>query len=131
MPSNNSVEIEQFAESHFVKIFAKKHKQHWDRTLRSMIDGLERIELLLQTEKAETICDADDIKIIKTQFRMDGTKESAKTSGNRCIVAWHVKKLQVSVLLVYSKTDISSHNETATWQKLIKENYPKYKHFFQ
>lgn len=128
MPSNNSVEIEQFAESHFVKTFAKKHKQHWDRTLRSMLDGLERIELLLQTEKAETICDAGDIRIIKTQFRMDGTKESAKTSGNRCIVAWHVEKQQVSVLLVYGKTDITARGETAAWKKLVKDNYPEYKH---
>ena len=128
MPSNNSVEIEQFAESHFVKLFAKKYKQHWDRTLRSMLDGLERIELLLQLDKAETICDADDIKIIKTQFRIDGTKESAKSSGNRCIVAWHVERQHVSVLLVYSKTNITSHGETAAWKKLVRDNYPEYKH---
>jgi len=127
MPNSNSVEIEQFAKSHFVKIFAKKHKQHWDRTLSSIIDGLERIELLLQTEKAGIICDTDDIKIIKTQFRLDGTKESAKASGNRCIVAWHTEKQFVAVLLVYGKTDISSHNETAQWQKLIRDNYPEYK----
>ncbi len=130
MPSNNSVQIEKFAESHFIKTFAKKHKEHWARTLSSIVEGLERIELLLQTEKADIICDADDIKIIKTQFRMDGTKESAKTSGNRCIVAWHTERQQISVLLVYGKTDIPKRNETAAWKKLVKENYPAYKHMF-
>ena len=127
MPSNISVELEQFAESHYVKTFEKKHKQHWDRTLRSICDGLERIEQLLQFDKAETICDAGTIKIIKTKFRIDGTKESAKTSGNRCIVAWHVDIIKVRILLVYGKTDIVSKNETAAWKRLVKENYPEYK----
>lgn len=128
MSSNNSVQIEQFAESHFVKKFEKKYKQYWEVTLQAITAELERIDTLLLTDKAETICDVDGIKIIKTKFRVVGTKESAKTSGNRCIVAWHNEKQFVSVLLVYSKTDISSHNETATWKNLLKENYPEYKH---
>ena len=127
MPSNHTVTIEDFAERHFVKLFKKKHSAHWDRTLESIIDGLERIDVLLSTDKAETICDAGNIKIIKTQFRIDGSKESAKTSGNRCIVAWHTDKQKVSVLLVYGKTDIASSNETATWKKIIKENYSEYR----
>lgn len=130
MPGNYSVKIEQFAERHFVKSFEKKYKLHWEVTLRSIIDGLERIDTLLLTDRAETVCDVGSIKIIKTKFRVDRSKESAKTSGNRCIVALHTEKQFVSVLLVYGKTDISSHNETAQWQKLIKNNYPKYKHLF-
>ncbi len=131
MSSNNSVQIEKFAEKHFVKTFEKKYKHHWEVTLEAIIAGLERIDTLLETDKATTICDVDTIKIIKTEFRVVGTKESAKTSGNRCIVAWHVEKQHVSILLVYGKTDIRSHNETATWQKLVKENYPEYKHLLQ
>lgn len=127
MSNNCSVQVEQFAKNHFVKTFEKKYKRHWATTLLSIIDGLERIEFLLKTEKAETIHGTDNIKIIKTQFRVDGTKESAKTSGNRCIVAWHVEKQQVSVLLVYGKTDLSGKNETAEWEKIIRENYPEYK----
>ncbi len=128
MPGNNSVLIEQFADSHFVKTFAKKHKQHWDVTLDAIVAGLERIDTLLETDKATMICDVDGVQIIKTEFRVVGTKESAKTSGNRCIVAWHVEKQQVSVLLVYGKTDITSRGETAAWKKLVKDNYPEYKH---
>ena len=128
MPGNNSVLIEQFADSHFVKTFSKKHKQHWDVTLDAIVAGLERIDTLLETDKATMICDVDGVQIIKTEFRVVGTKESAKTSGNRCIVAWHVEKQQVSVLLVYGKTDITSRGETAAWKKLVKDNYPEYKH---
>lgn len=127
MFTNYSVQIEEFAERHFIKSFQKKYKKQWDSTLISITAGLERIDNLLLTDRAETICDAGTIKIIKTKFRVAGTKESAKTSGNRCIVAWHTDKQYVAILLVYSKTDLSGKHETAEWTKIIKDNYPVYK----
>ena len=130
MYSNYSVRIEKFAERHFIRSFEKKYKNHWEVTLRAIIAGLERIDLLLTTSKAETVCDVNGIKIIKTEFRVDRSKESAKTSGNRCIVAWDQKKQFVAVLLVYGKTDIAGNNETAEWQQIVKENYPEYYHLF-
>ena len=88
MFTNYSVQIEEFAERHFIKSFQKKYK---------------------------------------TKFKVAGTQESAKTSGNRCIVAWNQSKQFVSVLLVYTKTDLSGTNETAEWIRIIKNNYPSYK----
>lgn len=127
MDSNYSVRIEGFAEKHFIKSFEKKYKKHWDITLRAVIFELERIDNLLLTDRAETIIDADVIKIVKTKFRIVNSKESAKTSGDRCIVAWHKKDKFVNVLLVYGKTDLSSSNkETDEWKKIIKNNYPEY-----
>ncbi|MCR4279690.1 MAG: hypothetical protein NUV78_03070 [Candidatus Zambryskibacteria bacterium] len=130
MQSNYSVQIEEFAERHFIKSFEKKYKSHWDITLRAITAQLERIDALLLTDKAEIICDIDGIRIVKTKFRIVKTKESAKSSGNRCIVAWHHEKQFVSVLLVYSKTDLSGHNETAEWQRIVKESYPQYRGLF-
>ena len=131
MQSNYSVQIEKFAERHFIKSFEKKYKAHWDVTLRAITAELERIDMLIiNTNRAETICDVGGIKIIKTEFRVYRTKKSAKKSGNRCIVAWNEEKRFVSILLVYSKTDIASRNETAEWQRLIKENYSEYRHLF-
>jgi hypothetical protein len=130
MQSNYSLQIEKFALRHFIKSFEKKYKIHWDVTLRAIVAELERIDMLINTSRAETICSVDGIKIVKTEFRVDRTKESAKTSGNRCIVAWNEEKKSVSILLVYSKTDIAGHNETAVWQKLIKENYAEYENLF-
>lgn len=127
MQGNYSVQIEGFAERHFIKSFEKKHKTYWDFTLRAIIAELERIDVLLLTSRAETICDAGDIKIVKTKFTVAGTKKSANISGNRCIVAWHENKQYVSVLLVYSKTDLSGIHETAEWTRMIKDNYPEYK----
>ncbi|MFA6315346.1 MAG: hypothetical protein WC648_03225 [Candidatus Paceibacterota bacterium] len=128
MQGNYSVRIEKFAERHFIKSFEKKYKSHWEMTLKAIVAGLERIDLLITTSRAETICDVDGIKIIKTEFRVDRTKESAKTSGNRCIVAWNKEKHIVSILLVYGKTDLVGRNETSEWQRIVKENYPEYRH---
>lgn len=128
MQGNYSVRIEDFALSHYIKCFEKKYKTHWDVTLLAITEGLERIDNLLLTDKAETICDAGGVLIIKTKFRVFGTKESAKTSGNRCIIAWCKDKQLVSVLLVYSKTDLSGHNETAEWKSLVRGNYQEYRH---
>lgn len=124
MDGNYSVRIEQFAQRHFIKGFEKKYKSHWDITLRAIIAELERIDTLLLTDRAETICDVDGVKIIKTKFKIVKSKESAKASGNRCIVAWYPDRQYVSVLLVYGKPDLSGNNETASWKRIMKDNYP-------
>lgn len=124
------VKIENFAERHFIKGFQKKYQSKWDFTLRAIEAELGRIDTLLRTDKAETIIDGGVVKIVKTEFKIAGTKESAKTSGNRCIVAWHHEERFVNVLLVYAKTDLGSHNETAEWQKVVKTNYPQYRDLF-
>jgi len=126
MIGNFFVQIEDFAKRHFLNSFEKKYKNKWDLTLRAIIAELERVDSLLLTSRAETITDAGSIKIIKTQFRVVDTKESAKTSGNRCIVAWNKEKQMVSILLVYGKTDLSGKNETSEWKNLVRENYSQY-----
>ncbi|MDO8604049.1 MAG: hypothetical protein Q7K40_01420 [bacterium] len=123
MQGNFSVMIEDFAERHFIKSFQKKYQGKWDITRLAIVAELERVDNLLLTDRAETISDVEGVQIIKTKFRIAGTKESAKSSGNRCIVALNKEKQSVSVLLVYTKTDLSSKNETAEWKAIIKEEY--------
>ena len=127
MQGNYAVNVGHFAERHFIKSFEKKYKSHWDATLIAIIAGLERIDTLLLTDRAETICDIHSIKIIKTKFKIAASKESAKTSGNRCIVAWHSDKRFVLILLIYGKTDVRGSRETDWWKSLIRDNYPEYK----
>ena len=125
------VTVEEFAERHFIKTFLKKYKNNWPLTFDAIKEEFRRIDTLIKsTDKAETIVDAGNIKIVKTKFRVVGTKESAKSSGNRCIVALYTDKREVSVLLVYGKTDLSDKNETAEWQNIIRNNYEKYKNLF-
>jgi hypothetical protein len=128
MQENHSVEIRPFAERHFISNFSKKYKSHWDITMAAIVAELERIDMLLLTDRAEILSDSREVKIIKTKFKVVKSNESAKASGNRCIVAWHSEKHSVSILLVYGKTDLSGHNETADWKRLVRENYPEYAH---
>lgn len=131
MENNCSVQIEHFANNHFIKNFKKKYRSSWDVTLEAIKATLVRIDNFLNTDKAEVIIDREDVKIIKAEFKIAGTEVSAKSSGNRYIVAWHKYDNVVFVLLVYGKTDISSkNNETAEWKNIIKTNYSKYKELF-
>ncbi len=126
MSINYSVSIQLYAEKHFIKKFRKKYKGSWEITWRAICQGLQRFDSLLKTSIAETITECGDIRIAKTEFRVHGTNESKKASGNRCIVAVHKDTYSVNVLLVYHKSDLGKGNETAKWKQIIKNNYPEY-----
>ncbi len=125
---NYSVIVESYAERHYIKNFKKKYKGAWDITWRAVIEELKRIDSLFKTTIAETITETENgnIKIVKTEFRVAGTKESKKSSGNRCIIAVHSDIGAVYVLLVYHKNDLGDGNETSKWKQIIKDNYPNY-----
>ncbi len=121
-----SVVVEHFAKRHFIKNFRKKYKNAWDITWRAIVEQFKRIDSLLDTSIAETIINTDNIKIIKSEFRIAGTRQSKKASGNRCIIAVHRDVEIVYVLLVYHKNNLGGGNETAKWKQIIKNNYPDY-----
>jgi hypothetical protein len=121
------VVFEPFAERHFIKTFARKYKGAWNATLSFLVEEFKFFDALSGKSIALTIADSKDIKMCKTEFKISGTPQSRHGSGNRCIVAIHKNTNKVCVLLVYGKTDLSGHNETLEWKRLIAENYPEYK----
>lgn len=130
MSTKYSVVVEHFSERHFIKNFKKKYKSAWDITWKAISEELRRVDSLFDTSIAETIVDADNVKIVKTEFRVAGTSQSRKGSGNRCIIAVHQDIDSVYVLLVYGKGDLRKGGETAQWQKIIKKNYKRYRDLF-
>jgi len=127
------VVFEQFAETHFIKKFARKYKGAWEKTREGLQSEFTFIEVLLEKKIAEAISVSRDgeIRICKTEFRIAGTDESRHASGNRCIVAVNSKTAEVHVLLVYGKSDIGDESRgTEKWQRLIRDNYDEYKKFF-
>lgn len=118
---------EPFTERHFVKTFAKKYKGAWDATVSFLAEEFKFIDVLFLKSIAEYITDKNaDIVICKTEFKIAGTQESRRSSGNRCIVAIHKNENKVRVLLVYHKNDLGGGGETASWKNFIKVNYPEY-----
>ena len=116
-----------FTERHFIRSFAKKYQNAWERTQKGLELEFSYIDTLFTTNIAETISLSpdNDLKICKTEFKIVGTSVSRHASGNRCIIAVCESTTSVHVLLVYGKGDIGS-NETAKWKSLVKENYPEY-----
>lgn len=119
--------VEHFAEHHFIKKFKKKYKKNWDATWQAINEELKRIDSLFATSIVEEIIKTKNIRIVKTEFRVVGTKQSRKDSGNRCIIAIQEDIKTVYVLLVYHKNDLGNGKETAKWKQIIKENYNEYK----
>ncbi len=127
MFTSHVVVVGKFAERHYISRFKKKHKNAWGVTWNAIVEQFKRIETLIGISNiVEIICDAGDIKICKTEFRIAGPGKSRHASGNRCIIAVRKSMALVHVLLVYSKGDISSSNETAAWKAAVKDNYPEY-----
>ena len=128
---NYTVEVEKYAERHFISSFKKKYKGAWDVTWKAIEEELKRIDTLIGVNNyVETIKSSRDLLICKTEFRVAGTQESRHGSGNRCIIAVHKVAKIVRVLLVYGKGDVSGSRETGWWQNVIKENYSDYSPHF-
>jgi hypothetical protein len=116
-----------FAEKYFIKKFEKKYKTAWDITYKALLREFQSIEVLFNKSIAEIIKHNEKIKICKTEFKIAGTNKSRHASGNRCILAIHEEEHRIYILLVYHKNDLKKGNETAEWEKIIKNNYPEYK----
>ena len=128
MFTSYAVVVEKFAERHYISKFKKKHRNAWDITWNAIAEQFKRIETLIGVNNiVEIICDAGDVKICKTEFRIAGPGKSRHASGNRCIIAVRKSTAIVHVLLVYSKGDVGSSNETVAWKSIVKDNYPEYK----
>jgi len=126
MSTNDSyqVQVTSFAETHYLKAFAKRYKgSQWDFTLRSILLDLSKIDEFIKTDKIETIHVSGQNLIVKQYFRIALTKDSAKASGYRLIA--HVDKLSrsIDILLMYSKNEICAPHETTKWRELIKANH--------
>lgn len=124
-----SVSVENYAQRHYIKSFAKKYIRAWDITLEAVLWELQDFDFLLSRSIAEIVINKENIKICKVEFKVAGTPYSRHASGNRCIVALHQDQSLIKILLVYHKNDLPSKNETAAWKSLIKENYSDYKNF--
>jgi len=123
---NYKVRFEPFAERHYVKKFHKNYKDKWLATERTIITVCERIDNMLQYNRADLISSSGCYKLVKLDFAIEGTRVSPKASGNRCILFVDEDSRSVSILLVYSKNEISSPNETQKWRRIIKEEYGEY-----
>ena len=120
---NYNVEFDKFCDRHYLKSFAKKYKSAWPGTVQAIEDVCKRIDAMLEYNRADLIASNGQFKLVKLDFSVEGTRISPKSSGNRCILAIDEDIRLVRILVVYSKNDISSPNETSKWKTIVKEQF--------
>jgi len=128
MSESYGVKIEQYCDSHYIKDFVKKYSdRRWELTLESIKKYAAKPgKTAGQTNRMNFIAGDDERKIFKGEFKMHGTNVSAKSSGNRFILAANTKKELSRILLIYKKQDhVKGKHETAWWQGIIKDRYPE------
>lgn len=113
----------EFSQRYYIKQFERKHKNNWAVTRKAIIAQLERIDLVLQSSKADLIKKSGNHWLVKLDFAVAGQDTSPKSSGNRLIAHIDNEVKSVHVLLVYSKNEICSPNETQKWQTVVRENF--------
>jgi hypothetical protein len=79
--------------------------------------------LYLKTSKIEKIHICDTWYIAKCEFSIVWIKISSHASWNRIIIYVNEEKLEVYILLLYAKTDVSWSHETTWWETEIKSNH--------
>jgi len=127
---NYRVQFEPFTERRYVSKFKKKYGDQWLATERTIIAVCERIDNMLQYNRADLISISDYYKLVKLDFAVEGTRISPKASGNRCILFVDEEIKAVKILLVYSKNEISPPNETQKWKTIIKDEYSEIARLF-
>ena len=63
-----NVDFTEFAKTHYLKSFAKKHGRAWEITQRAVIASLQRADNLLETSKLTAIHKKDGCTIAKLEF---------------------------------------------------------------
>ena len=125
------VSYRDYAMSHFRKEFEKKYKgKQWEKTEISFFEDLRRLRMENNTTQKSMQIDQlnhrDDYWLFKYDFRIAGTNESTKSSGNRIIGFIDNKLNKIDILLIYGKTNLPKNkSETAYIKEIIKQNYPE------
>jgi hypothetical protein len=117
-----------YAKSHYLKRFEKDYRgKQWDITVESIFQDLARIKTsdsdLQRTQQVDELWHKDSYWIIKYDFRVAQTKESTKSSGNRCIVFLDNTANRIEILFIFSKGDLPKNTGEQAFieQTLIKE----------
>ena len=106
-----TVEFSNYSKSHYLKKIEKEYKgKQWNITVESIIQDLARLKTsnsdLQKTQQVDELWHKDNYWIFKYDFRVAQTKESTKSSGNRCVAFLDNEENKTIILLIYGKDDL-------------------------
>lgn len=120
-----------YAIRHFLKRFQKDYKgRQWQVTEEGVFEDLSRITYtdhdLQQTGQIDELKHLGHYWLAKYDFKIAGTKESTKGSGNRCVLFFDNAKKTLEILLIFNKTDLPKNcHETQYIYQIVKQEFPK------
>jgi len=109
------VSFNDYAKRHYLKRFEKDYKgEQWKHTKDSIFRDLERIKTvnsdLQLSQKVDELWYKDNCWIFKYDFRVALTKESTKSSGNRCVVFLDNGNHTAQILIIFGKNDLPKNS---------------------
>lgn len=123
LPKNNElflVTYTNYAKRHFLKDFQKKYKgKQWDYTEKSFIQDLRRLRV--ENNLTQSSSQIDELKycdheyLAKYDFKVALTKESTKSSGNRCVLYINDTKNIIEILMIYNKTHLPKNKDESKY----------------
>jgi len=123
-----TVKFSDYAKNHYLKRFEKDYRgKQWDITVESIFQDLARIKTgnsdLQRTQQVDELWHKDNCRILKYDFRVAQTKESSKSSGNRCVAFLDNVANRIEILVIFGKSDLPKNTGEQTFikQTLIKE----------
>ena len=126
------VEFSDYAKRHYLKRFEKEYKgKQWDITVESITQDLARIKTsnsdLQKTQQVDELWHKENYWVIKYDFRVAQTKESTKSSGNRCIVFLDNATNNITILIIYGKGDLPKNiGEQAFVEQTLDKEFQDY-----
>lgn len=132
-----NVSYKEYAKSHFLKEFEKKYKgKQWEKTESSIFEDLKRLRVKNNTTQQSSQIDElkhkNEYWLFKYDFRIAGSNQSTKSSGNRIVGFIDNTQNKLDILLIYNKNDLPKNKkETQYIEDVLSQNYHEIEELFK
>jgi hypothetical protein len=121
------VKFSDYSRQHYLKRFEKDYKgSQWNVTVESIFQDMARLRVsdMQKTQQVDELWHKDDYWIFKYDFRVAQTKESTKSSGNRCVAFLDNTNNRITVLIIFGKGDLPKNTgEQAFIKKTLNKEF--------
>ena len=125
-----TVKFSDYSKHHYLKRFEKDYRgRQWDVTVESIFQDMARLKIsnLQKTQQVDELWHKGNFWIFKYDFRVAQTKESTKSSGNRCIAFLDSEINKIIILIIFGKGDLpKSIGEQAFIEQTLNKEFQDY-----
>ncbi|MDK2899349.1 MAG: hypothetical protein PWQ10_536 [Patescibacteria group bacterium] len=126
------VDYSAYAKRHYLKQLQKDNPgKQWSITEDGIFEDLSRITYtdqdLQQTQQVDELWHKNEYWIFKYDFRIAGTIESTKGSGNRCVVFINTTRKSMEILMIFHHKYLPKNTKESHYIKqILTKNFNNY-----